>query len=188
MHFETVRQAMCGIEAVIKEFEPAGKFLQEIDVRRLKVMTTEYGGRYIGKPNKINFNPDYFDKVENLSGMIMDSKTGYHPKNTGIFETGSHEMGHILEDWLTYKYKGTFQELKNRIFARKVVQDAYSRAKLSEEGRGKNILQMKLEISRYSNENVSECIAEAVSDYIANGENAALLSKEIWKRLKEELN
>ena len=76
--------------------------------------------------------------------------------------------------------------MKNRIFARKVVQDAYSRAKLTVEG--KNILQMKLEISRYANENVSECIAEAVSDYIANGENAALLSKEIWKRLKEELN
>ena len=185
LHFETVRQAMGGIETVIKEFPPAGKFLQEIEVRRLKVMTTEYGGRYVGKPNKINFNPDYFDKAEHLSGMVMGATTSYHPKNTGIFEIGAHEMGHILEDWLAYKYNGTYQELKNRIFARKIVQGAYSRAKLTE---GKNIAQMKAEISEYAGENLSECIAEAVSDYVANGENAALLSKEIWKRLKEELN
>ena len=149
-------------------------------------MTTEYGGRYIGKPNKINFNPDYFDKVEHLRGMIMGATTGLHPKNTGIFETGAHEMAHILEDWLADKHNGTFQDLKNRVFARKIVQDAFSKAKLTAES--KNIIQMRLEIAKYANENVSECLAEAVSDYIANGEKAAVLSIEIWRCLKEELS
>ena len=47
---------------------------------------------------------------------------------------------------------------------------------------------MKREISKYALKSLSECISEAISDYVANGENASILSKEIWKRLKEELN
>ena len=118
----------------------------------------------------------------------MRNNTSYHPKNTGIFETGAHEMAHILEDCLADKYKRTFQDLKNDIFARKIIQDSFAKAKLTVEGKGKNIVQLKAEICDYASKNLSECMAEAVSDYIANGENAAVMSKEIWKRLKEELS
>ncbi len=36
-------------------------------------------------------------------------------------------------------------------------------------------------------ENSSECLADAVSDFVLNGNEAAALSKEIWKLLKREL-
>ena len=190
LHFESVREAMGGVEKAILEFPPAGALLSEFAVRRKynAPMFTQYGGRYVSKPDKINFNPDYFDKAEHLKVMIMGNTTDYHPKNTGIFETGSHEMGHIIEDWLAFKYAGTFDDLSNRIFARKIIQEAFSRAKSTQEGKGKNIIQMKQEISQYADKTLSECLSEAISDYIANGENASILSKEIWECLKEELD
>lgn len=46
---------------------------------------------------------------------------------------------------------------------------------------------MKSEISGYAKTNDSECLAEAVADYILNKDKAAPLSKEIWKILKKEL-
>ena len=46
---------------------------------------------------------------------------------------------------------------------------------------------MRTEISKYALWNLNETLAEAVADYVANGENAALLSREIWKVLKKEL-
>ena len=182
LHFDSVRTACAGIEGVIKEFLPAGQRLDEIGTKRSGVMCAEYGGAV----NKINFNPAYFDIPEHLSGMIMGTETGFHPKNTGILEAGSHEMGHILEDWLNHKHDGTFQDLKKHLQARQLIQRAFAEAKKKQ--KGKTITQMKEEISEYATTNIAECLAESVADYIANGEQAALLSRQIWRELKKELN
>ncbi|MBQ9487751.1 MAG: hypothetical protein IJU91_08155 [Selenomonadaceae bacterium] len=190
LHFESVRLAMGGVEKMILEFQLSGRLLNAFNTRRKNnaPMCTQYGGRYVGKPNEIYFNPDYFDKAEHLKCLIMGAITGYHPKNSGIFETGAHEMGHIIEDWIAFKHNGTFKDLDNEIFARQIVQSAFAKAQSTAEGKDKSVTQMKREISKYALKSLSECISEAISDYVANGENASILSKEIWKRLKEELN
>lgn len=117
----------------------------------------------------------------------MGSITKFRPKNTGVFEAGAHEMTHILEDWLAYKHNGTYQELASKKFARQILRNAFTCAQKLVECRKKDILTMCSEISSYAKKNVSECMAEAVADWFANGEQSAILSKEIWKALKKEL-
>lgn len=128
-----------------------------------------------------------------LKSMIMGNKTGFHPKNTGILETGSHEMGHLLERALIE------QELNNGniIFcvtewrkcnqAKKVLKIAYKNAKNTPEGKGLKNFELSAQVSDYALENASECLAECVADMVANGNDAALLSKEVWKILKQRL-
>ena len=55
------------------------------------------------------------------------------------------------------------------------------------EGKGKVNATLKREISGYAMQNASECMAEGVADYIANKNNASVLSRMIWNLLKGEL-
>lgn len=181
LHIESVQKAMHGVETVIKEFPNAGRFLTEFDIKDSGVMCATYIGN-------INFNAKYFNDVKNLQCMIQGNTTGFHPKNTGIVETGSHEMGHILERALIDKNGGNVSDWNNCTYAKKIVQEACKSAKKTAAGKGKLVAQLEEEISEYATRNKSECLAEAVADFIANGKNASVLSREIWKILKRELS
>ena len=64
-----------------------------------------------------------------------------------------------------------------------------ARAILNPAGKGKSIYRLKREISIYATDpKISECLADGVTDYLTNKSNAAVLSREIWQRLKEELS
>ena len=124
--------------------------------------------------------------------MIMGETTGFHPKNTGILETGSHEMGHILELALIKQseYEYGIQEViawNDCTKAKELISEACKAVKKTPEGKGLRNAQLKSAISEYAQKNDSECLAEAVADYIANGEKSAPLSKEIWNILKDRL-
>ena len=65
LHFDSVREALSGVEAVLKEFPPAGLYLKEIGLREDdSLMTTS---RFKGK---INFNPKYFTDEKKLAAII----------------------------------------------------------------------------------------------------------------------
>lgn len=188
LEFKNVKESMIGIEKVIKEFPKTQSILKEINTKNSGVMCASFKGN-------INFNPLYYKKGSSgLNSMIQGEKTGFHPKNTGILETGSHEMGHLLERFLIdLDNEGLDGYSKiihwnNCTSAKKVISQACKNAKKTTEGKGLKNYQLKSQVSGYATKTDSECLAECVADYIANKENSSILTKEVWKILKERLD
>ena len=181
LHFESVRMAATGIEMVLKEFPPAGFYLNEFDVLRNEaIMSTARG---LGK---IYFNPDDFANAKRLEAIIKAGvKSRLYPKNMTILGVGAHEATHVVEDWLIAKYHSVHTDF--RPIARRLVYEALKNAKLTAEGRKKSFNELKEEIASYALRNHSECLASGVSDYITNKADSAILSKTIWTVLKKEL-
>lgn len=183
LRFESVKKVCEGIETVMQNFPPAVSFLNELTVQRsgidgIMTTTRQRGG--------ISFSPEYFsNEAKMLDAIKAGVKTGYYPPKTGLKGIGAHEAGHIIEDWLMAQYG--IKDVGSRTMARKITCDAYKRAVKTPEGKGKSVSRLKIGISNYANEgSLSECLAEALSDYITNGKDAAVLSREIWQVLKEE--
>lgn len=71
--------------------------------------------------------------------------------------------------------------------ATRIVSNAAKSVKKTSEGKGAKTDDLVLNISQYASKSRSEALAEAVSDYRANGANAKPLSRAIWAELKKEL-
>jgi hypothetical protein len=191
LDFTTVQQSLTGVEQVMQEFPQAAKTLQSVGTSKNGVMCASFNGN-------INFNPGYYQNgnAKVATSMIQGDTTGFHPKNTGVLETGSHEMGHLLERTLIeMSNPGTdaisqYQKINdwNRCTeASKIISKACKNVKKTDAGKGYINSQLKAQVSGYATKNNSECLAECVADYVANGENAAPLSIEVWQMLKERL-
>ena len=180
LDFNSVKDTTKGVDIVLNEFPQAKKIFAGFDIGKSGVACASFTG-------KISFNPAYYTDAKNLQCMIMGNTTGFHPKNTGIVEIGSHEMGHILELALINKHNGGVLAWSECTEAKKIVSEACKLAKKLPEGKGKVNATLKREISGYAMQNASECMAEGVADYIANKNNASVLSRMIWNLLKGEL-
>lgn len=184
LDFEAVKTSMAGIERVLQEFPQVRQSFARIDTAQRGVMCAKYSD------GSINFNPAYYTNKSRLKNMIMGNERGFHPKNTGILEVGAHECGHICEKALIKKYNDSVLgvlDWNKCTYAKQVIREACKAAKKTPLGKGKKNLTLKSEISGYALQNDSECLAEAVADYIANKDEASILSIEIWKILKREL-
>lgn len=183
LDFDAVKASLSGFERIAGEFPQAREAFKELKVSNRGVMAAGYNG-------SISFNPTYYKQKDSLKDMIMGPQTGFHPKNTGIAEIGAHEMGHLLERTLIEKNSLGLSGVTawtDCTYAKKVVSEACREAKKTEAGKGLLNAGLKKQVSGYSLKDDSECLAEAVADYAANGEDASILSKEIWKILKREL-
>lgn len=101
LDFMAIQKSSNGIVRVLEEFPQARNTLKTLGVNKSGVMCATFDGG-------INFNPGYYDDIANLESMVQGNITGFHPKNTGLLETGSHEMGHILERALIEKNGNTY--------------------------------------------------------------------------------
>ena len=180
LDFNSIKDTTNGVDIVLNEFPQAKKVFAGFDIGKSGVACASFTG-------KISFNPAYYTDAKNLQSMIMGNTTGFHPKNTGIVEIGSHEMGHILELALINNHNGGVFAWSECTEAKKIVSEACKLAKKLPEGKGKVNATLKSEISGYAMQNASECMAEGVADYIANKNNASVLSRMIWNLLKGEL-
>lgn len=181
LDFESVKEGLTGVEKVINEFPQAQDSIFRISTDKHGVMSATYDGI-------INFNPIYYKERE--KAVYASRSTGFHPKGNDVVSTGSHEMGHILEKAIIDKSGGgAFGKIAwaDCTYAKAILKDAQKSAKKTAAGKGKRNAELVSEISGYAKTNASECLAEAVADYILNGDNAAVLSREIWKILKGEL-
>ena len=181
LDFESVKEGLTGVEKVINEFPQAQDSIFRISTDKHGVMSATYDGI-------INFNPIYYKERE--KAVYASRSTGFHPKGNNVVSTGSHEMGHILEKAIIDKSGGgAFGKIAwaDCTYAKAILKDAQKSAKKTAAGKGKRNAELVSEISGYAKTNASECLAEAVADYILNGDNAAVLSREIWKILKGEL-
>lgn len=162
LNFDSVRSAASGIESVMKEFPKAIGVLKGLTVESGNfVMATNYSGGII------KFNPLEFQISRNLA------------------YAGAHEGGHILEKAFTDRNGGGINDWNECTFAKALVNEAVlevrPRINKTEE-------ELRIEISKYALEGgESECLAEAVSDVIFNGNKSKVLSKAILEILKREL-
>lgn len=192
LDFAAVHQGVQGIEQIMNEFPQAKNTLKSISTGKTGVMAASYDGT-------ITFNPSYYTNISKLSGMIQGNTTGFHPKNNDLVTTGCHEMGHLLERTMieksmqSGKYAFGGIEWGKCTEAKKIVSEASKSAKKLPDGKNPSTgkayknFELTAQVSRYAMQNSSECLAECIADYIANGENASILSKEVWKILKREL-
>lgn len=186
--FKDTKPVFVGLEDIFKEFPSVVPSLNSIGVARGGVMHTSGVNTCV-----INFSPEYFNGNPRLKDMKMGNKTGYHPKNTYLRETGMHEFGHVIERYMAGKYTkvGLVGRLRRHEYAKSVISRAVDNVRKTPDGKingkAKTIKTLREEISEYSLKNKSETLAEAVEDYMTNRENASPLSREIWKILKEEV-
>lgn len=185
LDFESVKEGMHGIELVIDEFPKAKGTLKRISTENSGVMCASYSGT-------INFDPSYY-KDRQSAVNASRSTSGFHPKGNNVVSTASHEMGHLLERTLIEQRNTDSSDLigklewRNCTQAKLVVSEACKAAKKTADGKGLRNSQLKKGVSGYATTDDSECLAEAVADYIINRDKASVLSRMIWNILKREL-
>lgn len=181
LDFEAVRDSMSGIDRILEEFPAAKPYFTGMGTGASggTIMNATYHGT-------ININPTMHATKASIKRTYRP--TPFHPKNNNAFGSAAHETGHLLERALIDKYKGSINDWTGCTYGRKIVDKAISSMQRADPAWTKftksNLMGT---ISGYAKTDGSECLAEAVSDYILNGENAAPLSQEIWKILKKEL-
>lgn len=184
LDFKAVAESTKGIETVLDEFPQAkGSFTG--------MYTSKHGVMSVGYTGNVSFNPSFYHKYSVVDNAMSSVARGFHPANNSVLTTGSHEAGHILELALLDK-KGLDPIMKVLAYndcseAKRVVSEACKAAKKTPEGKGKRVAQLISDVSGYAQQNRSECLAECVADYVANGKNSSILSREVWKILKREL-
>lgn len=182
LHFESVKEAMQGMERILTEFPQAKSAFRAISTSTTGLMCASNSGT-------INFNPKNFTTAKQVATAHRQSS--YHPKNNSPFLSGAHEMGHIVElGLINKKEKSRVTASKAWVdctYAQKIVSAACTAYKKTPEGAQLMASAMKKQISGYAMESASECLAEGIADYVVNGEAAAPLSKFIWQVLKKEM-
>ena len=185
LNLKAVTESTAGVERVLKEFPVAKQYLKGLTVKSNGLMSCSFNG-------EISFHPVYY-KTYPAAKAASSSVSGFHPKNTGIFDNGVHECAHLLEAALVkrnplyvsdYQRKVAWSEC---VEARAVVTEALAKAKKTEGEKALQSVEYRRAISEYALKDESECMAEAVSDYLCNGKKAALLSKLIYDILKERM-
>ena len=156
----------------------------------------------------INLFSDY-DKLKKT--YERDLQAGFHPKNSKAEDIIVHETAHALDFYISAsrngisniviedfkKYNEIYISWANQSYAKEVVLKAvenvnnnYKNANLPT----KTENELKEEISGYANIvngttiMYAETFAEALVDYLSNGNNASDLSIEIYKIVQEDLN
>jgi SPP1 gp7 family putative phage head morphogenesis protein len=194
LDFDTVKTALLGVDKILKEFPKAKSIFKGVGMTKAGIMSTSFDG-------DINFNSYYFEKgnPSAINAMLIGSANGKFPKNSSILTAGSHEAGHLLERALIEHgdysmYSGGYAETLMKgddwdkfTYSKKVISEACKAAKKTPSGKGITNPRLKRQVSEYATQNDSECLAECVQDYVANGDKATVLSKEVWKILKERL-
>lgn len=188
LKFHEIRDAMAGATYVLDEFGvDMGEYgtFNGFGVKRSGVMCAGFDG-------SINFTPKYFEKGKPDLDVVMNGSSNFHPKNQNAFTTASHEAGHILERTLISKQYNEFYEQANAwnkgTIASKIINESSNSAKKiykSNTGESTTISKLIAGVSGYACKNRSECFAECIADYVANGKNASILSQEVWKTTKK---
>ena len=198
LKFNEVRDAVGGALYVLEEFGIEDGYLKGFGVKNRGVMCATLDG-------EINFNKGYFKEGTADVSVVMNGSS-FHPKNQNAFTTASHEAGHILESYIVKKETGVLNNNSPSFMAQLDMIDAWNKGKYSSKiisdasknakreykkqygGSQPTIAKMISDVSGYATKNRSECFAECIADYVANGENASILAKEVWKTTKKYFN
>lgn len=179
-----VKQALSGIEAMMKEFPELAESIRSINVSDKGIMSCFDG--------VITFNPEYYKDNEYLLKLCDEStQSRWWVKGASPASLGVHEATHQIEwiiDGLIYK------DNEKRVIAwdecteaKKIVEQACHNIRATSYGKEKDKNMLIKEISRYAQESPSETLAEAFADVFSCGENVSPLAIEIRKLTVEKL-
>ena len=184
LHFETVREALSGVERVAQDFpEVTG---------RLKTITTGSSGVMSCNGSQITFNPRYYRDSTTLKETAKRQvNSGFWVKNASAMSVGAHETGHAVEGLLidiSGKYPYRFEQVdawNKGLEAKAIRSEAAKAIKKTPYGKGKLNTELFEAISGYAKTDASETLAEAFADVYANGQNANPLSLKIYELTTE---
>ena len=168
---------------------------------------------YYAYLRRVYMNTRYFKDYDLVAKTYQnDLSLHFHPKNSVPEDVIVHETGHAFEFYINAKsnnapsltgdnleyYQKTYADMFiNVSFSKNLVQTAAKNVneRLKSQGLSpRSEEELREEISGYANQkyndgNVmySETFAEAMVDYLVNGENAAPLSVEMYKLTQEKL-
>jgi hypothetical protein len=181
LHFESVKKAAAGIIESIEIFP---------QLRGQITSFEEYtNGTWIlssGYTGIVYFNANKFCKLMPTREKKLNNYINgrwFHPVNTGFAGTGAHEAGHMLiKDYIRKKYPNKSDDFCFQVWQNSSVANDI----LNEVAKSNNIKLYNLQkkMCRYAEKNASECIAECISDYVTNKNNACELSRYVAEFFK----
>lgn len=181
LDIDIVKNAIGGVEVIIREYPDVGTFLKSGITSNFGVMSCT--------GSKLSFNPDYFCDDKRLHSTCNDmSSRGFWVPNASTVSIGIHEAAHGVE-WAIIQANPRYMTDAQRVAAwnncseaTRIVKEACANIQNTKYGFRKSRTELVRSISAYALENDSETMAEAFADVYANGVNANPLSREI-KRL-----
>lgn len=208
-----VKEVLDGVDEVLKEFPGLKNSLTVVTAEEMPpdifMYTTGDG--------KLAFNSANFKRfLDGFMQIRKERDAGYFHKNYSMKTVGRHEAGHLLESIIAKKRSGRNDtEWGNLWASHRVAEDVVTNAasnlikkiggeyeaarQLLKEGETESLIddkprlferlqeELRKEISGLAAGLPEECFAEAVSDYLTNGEEAARLSREILTIVRREL-
>lgn len=114
-----------------------------------------------------------FKDYDNLYKVVKHNASNAVKTSIPIMFSGVHEAGHVLEHKLN-----PYGALYTKMFSEEVVKKAQRQCRTD----GKDATRKS--ISAYAVRDYHETVAEAITDYYHNGDNAQPLSKAIYNELK----
>ena len=187
LEFTTVKNAISGLESVVKEYPDVGNLLKESITSNSGVMSCS--------GDTLSFNPAYFSDKYTLTKVCNEqSAKKYWVPNASPETIGVHEAAHGIE-WALIQANPQYTNDNERVAAwnncdeaKKIVCEACNNLRQTPFGQTKNAIDHIRSISGYAMKDRSETMAEAFADVAANGEKAQPLSKEITRLTKVYMN
>ncbi len=186
---ETAKTALAGVIDVSEQFPQADKKFFSLGAERENNSSMAWASF----SNGITVNSKYYSSQEKLDACVKEDFSSKFTASSQPRGLTAHEAGHMLEAALiNKKYNGeagyaALSDWNKSTLASSIVSRASKNVKKTAEGKGMKIADQIKQVSRYAAANRSETLAECVADCITNGNNAKLLSKEVWNILKQEL-
>lgn len=183
LHFATVKEVIGGVTMTIDMFPQLKGYITKFDVWHNNnwFVSAAYDGIVYFSLNR--FNKISPVKIKKINQCI--NGRWHHPANMGFAGLGAHECGHMLiKAWIDKNYPDRLKNFKHQMW----VNSGAAREILCKIEKDNNVKlhNLKKQMCRYADTNASECIAEAVCDFITNGYRAAELSQLIIKFFREE--
>jgi hypothetical protein len=179
---KAMTESAAGMEKVLSDFpELKNHFKGFLATSEDCIMATAADG-------SIKYNSLVYKSYKNVLHEL--NRNSFLVKGINVFGAGAHEAGHLAEVALVNRIPSLSERAtawKTYAEARRIVGEACNLARKTAEGRGLSDEVLKKNISGYAGTIDPECLAEAVGDYYLHGTKAQILSKMIYKLLKEIL-
>lgn len=183
---DKLRGAFQGVDVVMGAFPEAkiGELVKKSDGRFI-MSACAWGD----KPFYIEMNNMYLRNDDKVKELKQDD---FHPARFGTRQSGAHEMGHIVNFWLSKIENGNlgYKLSKVESIAREITKKAANKVAGHEVTDYSELLRMRKAISGYADMSYDymETIAESFGDVVENRDKANPLSKEIYKLVRERYN
>lgn len=187
------------LDKLSSELDPSVLRDMGIRVTSMKLDKNTYGQTNLLN-HMIGLNSQMFQSYDTVkANMHQDVSRGFHPKGSQAADVLIHEIGHNFEFLIAERQsKGNqfalLSAFNGQSYSKAIVQAAYAELKKEQPTLYRSERQARRAISGYADSKTrqgtihySETLAEAVSDYGRNGQNANPMSIKIWQGIKEML-